>query len=317
MRFLLRPHAVNGQLTLQSRLGQVGVRRSTQISATRPGTLVQRLAPRVPRTNRRLQIRLTADPWLPTPQTNLLWVGAKVNWVNKLNRVYRRIRPLLPLGPELIVVKSQLGSESSRSQRLMPILRGREFLLRPQAVSQLILQSRLRQMEVRSSTPISVTTLGTLTRKLALRVLRTNRRFQPRLIMEPRSPTQQTNPRWAGHRANWVNVSNCHRTRNRPFPPRVPELIVGQRQQSNESSRTRTLMPNPGAVLPAREPGANPSVTGLRVRTRTTCCGSRAPRRESRSTRVRGRKCGRTASAAWKSISERGGCWSGATWTAI
>ena len=316
MRFLLRPHAVSGQLTLQSRLRQVGVRRSTQISATRPGTLVQRLAPRVPRTNRRLQIQLTADPWLPTPQTNPLSEGAKVNWINKLNRVYRRIRPLLPLGPELIVVKSQRGSESSRSQRLVPILRGRDFLLRPQAVSQLMLQSRLRQMEVRSSTPMSVTRLGTLTRKPALRVLRTNRRFQPRLIMEPRSPTQQTNPRWAGHRANWVDVSNCHRTRNRPFPPRDPELIVGQRQQSNESSRTRTLMRNPGAVLPAREPGANPSVTGPRGRTRTTCCGFRERRRGSRSIRVWGRKCGRTALVAWKSICGHGGSGSGATGTA-
>ena len=173
-------------------------------------------------------------------------------------------------------------------------------------------QSRLRQVGVPSLRGITVTRPGTLVQVLAKVRLWTNRWFQNGLIVEPR---QHPNPHWEAPKVKVANVSNHRRTRNRQFQLRSPDLIAVQRQQSSGSGRPPRLMRKHRAVVaPPREPHAATPVTGPRVRTRMTCYGSKVRRREFRSIRVRGRRCGRTASAAWNSISGQGGSWSGATW---
>ena len=263
-------------------------------------------------TNRWFQIGLILGQRPPGQQPNPRWKRLGVKTVNVLNHNCTRNRPFLRLNPELIVSTSQYCNESIQSQRQVPSLRGRGFLLRPQVVSgQRMFQWRLRRVGVRSLKQITVTRLGTLIRTPAPRIQWTNRRFQVGLIVEPR---RQPNPHWEGPKTKVVNVWNRHRTSNRQFPSPSPDLIVADRQQSNESSRSPRLMrKRKGVVIPAHKPSAASPVTGARVRTRTTWCESRVRRQESRSIRVWGRKCGRTALAAWKSICGQGGFGSGAT----
>ena len=191
------------------------VRSPKKITVPRLRSLIQAPAPRSLRTSRRVPIGLTAKPRPPRRHPSPRWEGLRVNRVNALKRRCTRNRQFPAPSPDPIALQRQQSSESSRSQRPMPILRGRELLLRVQVVSsQLMFQSRLRRVGVSSLRNIGVPRPRTLIQTPAPRVARTNRTFRIELIVEPR---QHPNPRWEGLRVKRVNGLNRHRTRNRQF----------------------------------------------------------------------------------------------------